>query len=280
MVLRTLLRLFIFVYLVAANKTCYFPGGDVAIDDVPCFPGDADSPCCSKSSLCLSNGFCYGLSQPYALSRGSCTNKNWPANGACDDKCSDGKQISFKSDFYSNQKPNSLFLVAATERRNSGCALPLYRYIDKKPYYCADSVTVNSTGDTACHAGSPFTLENAELITDKAALANYTSSTSSDTGSNSTSNSNTTLSGDPKKGNDVAVGAGVGVPLGVLLLTALAWALFERRKRLSVQAMVEGLQSQVVETAAYRNMQGQTPVYNPPSELSAYKPPQELETTR
>jgi hypothetical protein len=34
--------------------------------------------------------------------------------------------------------------------------------------------------------------------------------------------------------NDVAIGAGVGVPLGVLLLTALIWALFERRKRLSV----------------------------------------------
>ena len=114
------------------------------------------------------------------------------------------------------------------------------------------------------------------MITDKAALANYTSS---DTGSNSTSNSNTTLSSDAKKDNDVAIGAGVGVPLGVLLLTALIWALFERRKRLSVQAMVEGLQSQVAETAAYRNMQGQTPLHSPPSELSAYKPPQELETT-
>ncbi|KAJ5229303.1 hypothetical protein N7489_010011 [Penicillium chrysogenum] len=253
MVPRTLLHLLIFVYLVVADKTCYFPSGDVAIDDVPCFSGDADSPCCSKNSLCLTNGFCYGLSQPYTLSRGSCTNKNWPANGACDDKCS-----------------------GATERRNSGCALPLYRYIDKEPYYCADSVTVNSTGDTACLAGSPFALGNAELITDKAALANYTFS---DTGSNSTSNSNTTLSSDAKKDNDVAIGAGVGVPLGVLLLTALIWALFERRKRLSVQAMVEGLQSQVAETAAYRNMQGQTPLYSPPSELSAYKPPQELETT-
>ena len=107
MVARTLLHLFIFVHLVAADRTCYFPGGDVAIDDVPCFSGEADSPCCSKNSLCLSNGFCYGLSQPYALSRGSCTNKNWPANGACDDKCSDGKQVSFTSELLI--KINSLF---------------------------------------------------------------------------------------------------------------------------------------------------------------------------
>ena len=31
---------------------------------------------------------------------------------------------------------------------------------------------------------------------------------------------------------DTAIGAGVGVPLGVIILTAVAWALFERRGRL------------------------------------------------
>ncbi|KAJ5427202.1 hypothetical protein N7465_002272 [Penicillium sp. CMV-2018d] len=267
MVLRSLLHLSIFASLVAASKQCYFPSGDVALDDVPCFSGAADSPCCSKNSICLSNGLCYGISQPYSLSRGSCTNKDWPAGSGCDDKCSD-----------------------ATNMRNKGCALPFYHIIDKKPYYCANSVVVNSSGDLACYAGSPFTLNSGELVSGKAALANYTSV---DTSSNTTSDSSTTAcpttpSDENKGGNDetegknnnaVAIGAGVGIPLGVLLLTALGWALFERRKRLSAQALVAGLQSQAAAPTSHGDSPGQKSGYSPPSELSAYKPPQELETT-
>jgi hypothetical protein len=174
--------------------------------------------------------------------------------------------------------------------RNKGCALPFYHIMDEKPYYCANSVVVNSSGDLACYAGSPFTLNSGELISGKAALANYTSAHIS---SNSTSNASTTACpttpSDENKGandntegknnNAVAIGAGVGIPLGVLLLTALGWALFERRKRLSAQALVAGLQSQAAATPTYWDGPGQKSGYSPPTELSAYKPPQELETT-
>lgn len=174
--------------------------------------------------------------------------------------------------------------------RNRGCALPFYHITDEKPYYCANSVVVNSSGDLACYAGSPFTLNSGELVSGKAALANYTTG---DTSSNSTSNSSTTacpttLSDENKGDNDntggknnnaVVIGAGVGIPLGVLLLTALGWALFERRKRLSAQALVAGSQSQAAATTPYWDRPGRKSGYAPPSELSAYKPPQELETT-
>ncbi|CAI7567462.1 unnamed protein product [Penicillium glandicola] len=266
MIPRTLLPLSIFAYLVAADKECYFPNGDVAVDDVPCFSGDADSPCCSKNSICLSNGFCYGIPQPYTLSRGSCTNKDWPTDGGCDDKCSE-----------------------ATDMRDKGCALPFYHYSDDTAYYCANSIIVNSTGDLACYAGSPFTLNDAGLISGKAVLANYTIS---DTSSNSTSSSNTTACSttlssankesndkDGKNNNNLAIGAGVGIPLGVLLLTALGWALFERSQRLSVQAMMAGLESQAALTATYEDTQGHAPFYSPPGELSAQKPLRELATT-
>ncbi|KAJ5194228.1 hypothetical protein N7491_001564 [Penicillium cf. griseofulvum] len=170
--------------------------------------------------------------------------------------------------------------------RNRGCALPLHHVKDRKSYYCANSITVGPSNEIACYAGSPFTLDRADLIWDKAALTNYTYG---DTCSNSTSASNTTAcptappapsseNRDAKDNNDLAIGAGVGIPLGVLLLTALGWALFERRKRLSVQATVAGLQSQAAATK--QDMPGQAPVYSPPSELSAAgKPPQELATT-
>lgn len=184
---------------------------------------------------------------------------------------------------------NYLFLVTATDMRNTGCALPFYHVMDKKPYYCANSVVVNSSGDLACYPGSPFTLNSGELISGKAALANYTTG---DTSSNSTSDSSTTAcpttpsdenkagngNTEGKNNNAVVIGAGVGIPLGVLLLTALGWALFERRKRLSAQALVAGLQSQAAATTTYWDRPGQKSGYSPPSELSAYKPPQELET--
>ncbi|KAJ6072844.1 hypothetical protein N7467_010929 [Penicillium canescens] len=160
--------------------------------------------------------------------------------------------------------------------RAEGCALPLYRYIDDKPYYCANAVTLNSSGDLGCYAGSPFTLNSGELVWDKAALANYTLSDN-----NSESTSNGTLNNkneNAKDNNDVAIGAGVGVPLGVLLLTALGWALYERKKRHSLQALVAGIHSQAA--VAQLNTQGNTPVYTPLRELpDTQKPPQELATS-
>jgi hypothetical protein len=166
--------------------------------------------------------------------------------------------------------------------RAEGCALPLYQYIDDKPYYCANAVTLNSSGDLSCYAGSPFTLNSGELVWDKAALANYTlSDNNSKSTSNSASNSNGTLNNkneNAKDNNDVAIGAGVGVPLGVLLLTALGWALYERKKRHSLQALVAGIHSQAA--VAQLNTQGNTPVYTPLRELpDTQKRPQELATS-
>lgn len=166
--------------------------------------------------------------------------------------------------------------------RAQGCALPLYQYIDGKPHYCANAVTLNSSGDLGCYVGSPFTLNSGELVWGKAALTNYTlSDNSSTSSSNSASNSNGTLNKNNKNGNDnndVAIGAGVGVPLGVLLLTALGWALYERKKRHSLHALVAGLQSQTA--VAQLSTQGNTPVYTPLRELpDTQKPPPELATS-
>jgi hypothetical protein len=70
----------------------------------------------------------------------------------------------------------------------------------------------------------------------------------------------------------------VGVPLGVLLLTALGWALYERKKRHSLQALVAGTQSQAA--VAQLSTQGNTPVYTPLGELpDTRKAPQELATS-
>jgi len=73
-----------------------------------------------------------------------------------------------------------------------------------------------SNGSSAVCANDQdsFKLASGTVIPGRAYLSNLTTK---DSGNNNN--------------RDVAIGAGVGVPLGVLLLTALGWALFERKKR-------------------------------------------------
>ena len=69
----------------ATAQTCYFPNGSEAPDDVPC-SDDQHTNCCGKAGICLSNGFCLNaLSQPYTISRGTCTDQNWGSN--CTQRC-------------------------------------------------------------------------------------------------------------------------------------------------------------------------------------------------
>ncbi|GFF46180.1 hypothetical protein IFM51744_06256 [Aspergillus udagawae] len=95
--------------------------------------------------------------------------------------------------------------------------------------YCCGSVVDNKRGD-----GDPFTIENGAVIPGVAALAGYSnaSSITNTTCSNPSSITNTTCptgnSSSPSS-HDVAIGAGVGLPLAVLALASIAWALWARR---------------------------------------------------
>lgn len=90
-------------------------------------------------------------------------------------------------------------------------------------------------GDTA------FTLNNGEMILGRAALENVTevsnaSSTSTTTVSTETVLATSATCSSSEKhcsSNATAVGAGVGVPLGVLAMSAVVWALWERSRRIT-----------------------------------------------
>src|SRR5213595_1633743 len=46
----------------AGGQTCYFPAGNVAPTNRPCFPNNDVSPCCDLTiggDFCLSDGYCY-----------------------------------------------------------------------------------------------------------------------------------------------------------------------------------------------------------------------------
>ncbi|KAH8900637.1 hypothetical protein GQ53DRAFT_740623 [Thozetella sp. PMI_491] len=213
-----------------AQRTCYWPNGDVATGLIPC-TNDTYTHCCVSESLCMSNGYCLRTSQPYVLNRGGCTDSSWGAD--CNPRCT---------------------LVAPA----GGIPIVLLNTSSGvSNYCCGEPVGTGSGTSVRCESteGS-FTVPNGDPIYGFALLAGVTdpsiSTSASASASASTSTSapaaSTSASGaasatsESASGNtsgsisqnsgskEVAVGAGVGVPLGALAIAAVCWALWERRR--------------------------------------------------
>ncbi|KAK9578526.1 hypothetical protein V6Z92_009199 [Aspergillus fumigatus] len=228
------LYIFLLVDLCRA-QSCYFPDESFADGYVPCFSGSSGSPCCRNDSVCLTNGYCMGASQPYTLYRGACTDSKWSPSAGCKDVCSG--------------VPNT---------RNSGCSIVLYSNVGGNVLYCPNSIVPNSSNSIGCaNSQEPFQVPLGSIIPNKAVLANTscsaepTRATSIDTASSSTASGTGTSSASPSScpttsasgaqtnisdngsvdSKTLAVGVGVGVSLGVVSLISLIWGTYERRKR-------------------------------------------------
>ncbi|KAL4888130.1 hypothetical protein BDV59DRAFT_189233, partial [Aspergillus ambiguus] len=65
---------------------CWYPDQKTeATLDTPCSTDGSTGACCGRDSICLSNGLCLSTTQPYTLSRGSCTDVYW--GSACPSVC-------------------------------------------------------------------------------------------------------------------------------------------------------------------------------------------------
>lgn len=103
-------------------------------------------------------------------------------------------------------------------------------YDTKTPKYCCGSVV-----DNQCKDGDPFTIGNGAVIPEVAALAGYVKASAiTDTTACPTSTGDNTS----PSSHDLAIGVGVGVPLGVIALASIVWALWERRRRLLVNISI------------------------------------------
>lgn len=122
-----------------------------------------------------------------------------------------------------------LILPLDTLYQSSGALLAHYRGTGAESTYCCGAVAVKNNTLTCSTVNNqtqqPFSIENGTFMSGVAALANYIES------SNSTASGQTPRIVSTKDSKLVAVGAGVGAPLGVIAIAAFVWAIVERRKR-------------------------------------------------
>lgn len=235
---------YLIVHAVAfANATCYWPNGAPAAGYTSC--GDDTSQCCSVESICLTNGYCISTVFSFNLSRATCKDKKWKS---CKNPCKDGEFHSVVPQKRLNAT-NLTCSLLVTDREDGGCALPFYGTIDGEALYCPDSIVPNATGLGCADGTEPFSVRPASIITNKAALsgaycavdpinpkidATQAATATQSAFPTATNNSMSSCSPDSEENSSsekVAIGAGVGVPLGVVSLITIAWALFERKKR-------------------------------------------------
>jgi hypothetical protein len=68
----------------ALARVCYWPNGEAAIGQTPCFPDKKDSACCNPGDFCTSTGFCFSNSVTY-YSRQSCTDMSYQSDSCVKD---------------------------------------------------------------------------------------------------------------------------------------------------------------------------------------------------
>ncbi|KAJ5604730.1 hypothetical protein N7510_009884 [Penicillium lagena] len=204
------------------TRTCYFPNGQPAPGTVPC-TSDEVSWCCGTDDICLSNGYCMDVLQPYVLSRGSCTSDSW-ASG-CPSYCQE-KEFS-----------------------TMGCSIINLAFEDGVATYCCGTPVIDGDRIVCPYEYDAFQLNDASILPGRAVLANVSSlsapSTSSASNSSTSFSGNTTTntptsSSSTSTSHDVAIGAGLGIPLGLIAMASLLWAFWERKRanKLSKALMV------------------------------------------
>ena len=206
----------------AISQSCWYPDGlTQAQADVPCDPDAATSACCGPNGFCLSNGLCLVNG---AVSRGSCTDKNW--GQGCAQICADGK-----SRPRSNHGRSGL-LTSAPVATDVGVVL--------QPCNPAQNTFVCNLFNQSCDSSS-FTMEGANTIVlrpdqvENGSLQqrriNPTSTfvASSSNASNASSTGFSTV-------DVIGIAVGIGVPLLAALSATTFIAISQRRRIRALKA--------------------------------------------
>ncbi|KAL2794752.1 hypothetical protein BJX66DRAFT_189054 [Aspergillus keveii] len=204
--------------MVNDTRTCFFPSGAVATDNVAC-SSDEYTACCGTHDLCLSNGLCLSVvHQPYVLNRGACTDPEW--GSGCPQYCRDNNPT-------------------------GGCSIVNLLFSAGVSTYCCGTPIARDDLTVICpNNGSAFEVPTAHALVGYAMLSNISTLDAVNTTDTSSCPNNSTTTNTATAGADsdstscttngschsTAIGAGIGVPLGIIALASLAWAYLERRR--------------------------------------------------
>lgn len=247
-----------------ASQTCYWPNGAVAQGYVPCNLDQTNSMCCAdqEQSACLSNGLCLWLGD-FSIDRGGCTDSSW-ASGACvqtcrsdpDDGHADVTQcinntvgLEWCCGFNNDCCSGSGGVIAVGVAASTGGSF----YAVSMPGSSSTSATASSgSATTSTTPNSPSITSPSFMLTSQAAPS-----------ATLCSNSKTT-----SKCHEVAVGAGVGVPLGLAFTIVLGLFLLEQWKRKRDNLTAQSSNVAGSQQISYKYDHVQEPQQMPAGELS------------
>ncbi|OBT73190.1 hypothetical protein VF21_08705 [Pseudogymnoascus sp. 05NY08] len=231
----------------AISQTCVWQDGTTATGYVPCISGASSGTCCHGGEACLASGLCYGA--PGLMYRGACVD-SWDTPDCltfCKEYLPYWANIYPCNDGVGADNPKSFWCGSALLKTCSADEGKLFKV--------SPGVAVKILPRSSTTTSSPTS--SLPTSTPSASDTGSSNPTSSNTGastptdgvcSDKTTPDNTQCSGATEAekihfANSVtAVGAGVGVPLGVLALAFLGFFLNERRlrKKLTKPADVGG----------------------------------------
>lgn len=255
---RITLSLFFFFFFANVQSTCYFPNGRESPTDTPCNSSGGHSTCCGRGYACLSNGLCavseYLMDKDFSwdtvwYSRGTCTDSLWN-DPAC---------------------PKFCITTSEGDDRNGGMGIANCQFGTKDRYYCLNSSNKNKTIQDLCFGKQNSFTPGGRCIClpsnacSKLRVANPTTITvigasPTSTPSSSSTPSSTPTSPPPPKQKDLstAIGAGVGVPLGILALVVGIFLFFRYRR---LKSHMQANSGSIFEGDVQLKQNGPPPIY-------------------
>ena len=242
--------------------TCYYPSGTSSSPDTPCHSDDRASACCAQTDTCLSNGLCLAQGGPELITRGSCTDESWQSP-ECPQYCSDGKKLfepTVKIDLSQpwlwlslslnlnadigfavhtvggalifpagNIRDQFLFCCSPFNPSNNTCAVATKGSYAPFSLEAGQVIFNRTSGSTSTNIANPATVTKTVRFTVHATATNSVTAAALTSLSKSPSFSTTPLACSSR---EAAVGAGLGVALGlaVLVTLGLLWLLWRQRK--------------------------------------------------
>ncbi|MCJ1369197.1 hypothetical protein MMC20_000406 [Loxospora ochrophaea] len=149
-----LIRLGSLFFSHAVADECYFPSGDEAGGNVPCYPDLPESPCCAVGWACLENDLCSSTANVSSLAvgtpaRGSCTDPSFSST-ECPQFCLGGsgmvKLIQHLSDYYK---------IALTDQIGDDRGLLLQNCPNTGEYCCSNDCDCSTGENVITVSGSP-----------------------------------------------------------------------------------------------------------------------------